>query len=94
MSGWQLGVSVSNSLPPGSGAWGEFQRTVGQQSRNRALSHAHEQKAPHDADSRVAQIERRQKVEMGIPETVLKNDVGVWKLVDQLKCLVGQPSIR
>lgn len=32
-------------------------------------------------------------MEMGIPETVLKNDVGVWKLVDQLKCLVGQPSI-
>lgn len=85
MSGWQLGVSVSNSLPPGSGAWGEFRRTVGQQSRNRTLPHPDEQKVPHYTICRIAQIERRQKVEVGIPETVLKDDAGIWKLVDQLK---------
>lgn len=62
MSGWQLGVIVSYlSPPPRRGGWRGFRRTVGQQSRNRALPHPDEQKSPHGTVSRVAQIERRQK---------------------------------
>ena len=93
MSGWQLEVSVSDVT---SETWwmGRFGRTVGQQPRNCALLHPDKQEARQAAVSRVAQIERRQKVEVCIPETVLKDDVGIWKLLDQLKGLVGQPSVR
>lgn len=94
MFGWQLGVRVSHLSPPRRRRWRVFRRTVGQQSRNRALPHLDEQKAPHYTISRIAQIERRQKVEVGIPETVLKDDVRIRKLLNQLKCLIGQPSIR
>jgi hypothetical protein len=34
-------------------------------------------------------MKRRQKVEVGVPEPVLKNDVGIWKLLVQPKGLLG-----